>query len=420
MSGMTLCEKVLARTSGREAVSPGEVVEAKPDVAMSHDNTYLVYRSFTASGASRIADPESVVVVLDHRAPASTVSAANSQKEVRRIVEELGIRRFFDVGSGICHQLLVEKRIALPGMLVIGSDSHSTTCGAVGAIGIGMGSMDVASVWVKGSLWLRVPESIRLEIEGVPGPGVYAKDIALRMVGELGPLGADYCCVEFHGPYCSKASLSERMTLCNMAAEAGAKCAAVPSSYFQDEALRSDSERIRESELPDDDAEYTSRTTIDAGALEPQISVPDSVGDCRPISSVEGEPVDQAFIGTCTNGRLADLEIASSVLKGRRISDGVRMIVTPASREVYLSAVESGIVKILIDAGAVVTNPGCGPCLGAHQGLLADGEVCISSGNRNFKGRMGSSEARIFLASPATVAASAIEGRITDPRRYLR
>lgn len=420
MSEMTLCEKVLARASGKDSVTQGEVVEARPDIAMSHDNAYLVYRYFVDAGATGIADPESIAVVLDHRAPASTVNAANSQKEIRRIVEELGIRRFFDVGSGICHQLLVEEGIAMPGMLMIGTDSHSTTYGAVGAIGIGIGAMDMASVWVKGSLWLKVPESIRLEIENKPGRGVYAKDIALKMVGELGSMGADYCCIEFHGSYFSKAILSERMTLCNMAAEAGAKCATVSSSYFQDEVKHSDSEKIRNSELPDDNAEYARKISIDAESLEPMIAVPDRVTNCRSVSSVEGEPIDQAFLGTCTNGRLDDLAIASSILKGRKISGKVRMIVTPASREVYLSAMNNGLIKILIDAGAVVTNPGCGPCLGAHQGLLADGEACISSGNRNFRGRMGSSEASIYLASPATVAASAIEGKITDPRRYLR
>jgi len=420
MSEMTLCEKVLARASGKDSVTPGEVIEAKPDVAMSHDNTYLVYRSFVDTGATEISDPGSIAVVLDHRAPASTVNAADSQKEIRRIVKEFGIGRFFDVGSGICHQLLVEDGIVQPGMLVIGSDSHSTTYGAVGAIGIGIGAMDMASIWVKGSLWLKVPESIRLEIAGAPRLGVYAKDIALKMVSELGPMGADYRCIEFHGSYFSTSNLSERMTLCNMAAEAGAKCATVPSRFFKNEVTHSDSKSVRACELPDDKAEYGRELSIEAGALEPLVALPSLVSNCAPVSSVEGEPIDQAFLGTCANGRLDDLMIASSILKGRRISGGVRLIVTPASREIYLSAMKNGIIETLIDAGAVVTNPGCGPCMGAHQGLLADGEVCISSGNRNFRGRMGSSEARIYLASPATVAASAIEGKIADPRRYLR
>jgi 3-isopropylmalate dehydratase large subunit len=403
MPGSTVCEKILARASGEESVKPGDIIDAKPDFAMSHDNTYLVHCAFREAGATRVADPSSIVVVIDHRAPANSVNSANTQSAIRKIVGELEIDWFFDVGSGICHQLLVEKGIAKPGTLILGADSHSTTFGAVGAMGVGVGATDMASVWVKGSIWLKVPETIKMNLEGRLRKGVFAKDLSLAMVGELGAMGADYCCLEFHGDWTAGASVSERMTLCNMAAETGAKSALVP-----------------ESPVSDPGARYSREARIDAGNLEPMISIPHSVDKVAPVASAEGTEVSQAFLGSCTNGRLDDLAIAASILSGRKVSEGTRLIVTPASSQVYLEAVESGIIGALMRAGAVVTACGCGPCLGAHQGVLADKEVCISSSNRNFRGRMGSRDASIYLASPATVAASAIEGRIADPRRYVK
>jgi 3-isopropylmalate/(R)-2-methylmalate dehydratase large subunit len=402
MPGMTACEKILARASGQTDISPGDVIDAKPDVAMSHDNTYLVHRSFRDIGASRIADPSSVVIVLDHRSPANTVNSANTHSAVRKIVDELDISWFFDVGAGICHQILIEKGIAKPGSLIVGTDSHSTTYGAIGAMGIGIGATDMASVWVKGSLWLKVPETINVIITGKPAKGVFAKDISLALIGELGAMGADYCCLEYEGDWVSGASLSERMTLCNMAAEAGAKSALVPDKV-----------------VPDPNARHYQTLAVGAHLLEPMMSIPHSVDKVAPVSSMESTAIDQAFLGSCTNGRLDDLKIAASILAGRKVHEGTRLIVTPASSQVYLQAVEEGIIGVLLKAGAVVTASGCGPCLGAHQGVLADGESCISSSNRNFKGRMGSRDASIYLASPATVAASAIEGKIADPRRYL-
>ena len=399
---MTACEKILARASGQTDIAPGDIIDAKPDVAMSHDNTFLVHRAFHDIGASRIADPSSIVVVLDHRSPANTVNSANTHSAIRKIIDELDIGWFFDVGSGICHQIMIEKGIAKPGSLIVGTDSHSTTYGAVGAMGIGIGATDMASVWVKGSLWLKVPETINVNLNGRLAKGVFAKDISLALVGELGAMGADYCCLEFDGDWVAKASLSERMTLCNMAAETGAKCALVP-----------------ETTVSDPDARYSQTLAVIADLLEPMVSVPHSVDKVVPVSSMEGTGIDQAFIGSCTNGRLDDLAVAASILSGRKVHEGTRLIVTPASAHVYLQAVEEGIIGVLMKAGAVVTSSGCGPCLGAHQGVLADGESCISSSNRNFKGRMGSRNASIYLASPATVAASAIEGKIADPRRYL-
>lgn len=402
MTGMTACEKILARASGQKDIAPGDIIDAKPDVAMSHDNTYLVHRAFREIGASRIADPSSIVIVLDHRSPANTVNSANTQSAIRKIVDELDIGWFFDVGSGICHQVMVEKGIAKPGALIVGTDSHSTSYGAVGAMGVGIGATDMASVWVKGSLWLKVPETINVIMSGRLAKGVYAKDISLALVGDLGAMGADYCCLEFEGDWVSRASLSERMTLCNMAAETGAKSALVPDLVVSDPGAR----------------HYQTLAVI-VDAMEPMVSVPHSVDKVVPVSSMEGTRIDQAFLGSCTNGRLDDLAIAASILNGRKVHESTRLIVTPASSQVYLQAVEDGIIGILLKAGAVVTATGCGPCLGAHQGVLADGESCISSSNRNFKGRMGSRNASIYLASPATVAASAIEGKISDPRRYL-
>jgi len=402
MSGITVCEKILARAAALDCVKQGDVIEVRPDILLSHENTYLIHHAFREIGGSRIADPSSVVVVLDHRTPANTVNSANTHRAVREIVSKMGIPRFFDVGTGICHQLLIEKGIAKAGMLVIGSDSHTTTCGAVGAMGVGLGTMDLAAIWAKGSIWLKVPESIKVEISGAPPAGVFSKDISLDIVTRLGSMGADYCCLEFSGRYISHSTVSERMTLCNMAAEAGAKSAIVPQGI-----------------LSDANREYPITIQIDARRLEPLVSIPHSVDKAAPVGSVEGTEIDQAFIGSCTNGRLDDLAIASAVLNGRKVHAGTRLIVSPASSEVYMRAIDDGIISNLIAAGAVITNPGCGPCLGAHQGVLASGEVCISSSNRNFRGRMGSRDASIFLASPATVAASAVEGKIADPRRYI-
>jgi len=270
-------------------------------------------------------------------------------------------------------------------------------------MGVGLGASDMAAIWAKGSIWLKVPESVKVEISGKTPKGVYSKDISLEMVSRLGAMGADYCCLEFHGDYISGSTVSERMTLCNMAAEAGAKSAVVPQAV-----------------LPDSQAKYSRTIKIDSSKIGPLVSTPHSVDKAAPVSEVEGTKVDQAFIGSCTNGRLDDLAIASSILVGRKVHLGTRLIISPASAEVYAKALDDGIIETLVTAGAVITNPGCGPCLGAHQGVLADGEVCISSSNRNFRGRMGSREASIYLASPATVAASAIEGKIADPRRHIR
>lgn len=402
MAGMTACEKILAQTSGRESVEPGEIIEAQPDVALSHDNTHLVIKALREVGAERIANPSSIVIALDHRAPANTIHSANNQQMIRRAVSELGIEHFFDVGSGICHQILVEKGLVQPGMLLIGTDSHTPTAGAIGAIGIGMGATDMCSVWLNGSIWLKVPRTIKVNVMGDAPSGVFAKDISLMMVGKLGVMGADYCCVEFAGSYIEGRSLSERMTLCNMSAEAGAKCAIVPANVASDE-----------------DAEFAESIEMGVDQAEPVLALPHSVDRIASVVEIEGKKVDQAFIGSCTNGRLDDLRIAASILSGRKVNSATRLIVSPASSDVLLAAVKEGILESLVRAGAVVTSPGCGPCLGAHQGILGDGETCISSSNRNFRGRMGSNQAEIYLGSPATVAASAIEGMIADPRRYF-
>ncbi|MDH4122593.1 MAG: 3-isopropylmalate dehydratase large subunit [Thermoplasmata archaeon] len=402
MSGKSVCEKILARASGKDNPKAGDIIDASPDLAMSHDNAFLVNQIFREIGAKQIANPASIAIVLDHRVPANTVNSANAQRAVRKIVADYGIEKFFDVGLGVCHQVLIEKGLVKPGMLVLGTDSHSTTYGAVGALGIGIGATDMASVWAKGSLWLRVPESIKFTIQGNPEKGIFAKDLSLLMIGKLGAMGADYCCIEFHGSFFNKSNLADRMTLCNMAAETGAKSAIVPSEV-----------------KPDENTKYAKIVEIDAKRAEPVVAIPHSVDNVVPVVDVEGMRIDQAFIGSCTNGRLEDLAVAASILSGKRIHLGTRLIITPASSSIYMAAAREGILERLVKAGAIVTNPGCGPCLGAHEGVLGEREICISSSNRNFKGRMGSSDAKIFLASPATVAASALEGKIADPRRYL-
>jgi len=418
MLGMTACEKILSRASGIERVKPGDFIEARPDLAMSHDNTYLIYRSFKEIGASVIENPKTIAIILDHRSPANTINSAKSQKSIRELVRQQGIERFYDVGRGVCHQVLIEEELAKPGMLIAGTDSHTPTCGAVGAMGIGFGATDIASVWVKGTLWLKVPETIKVEIEGIPSAGIFAKDVALKIVGNIGVMGADYCCLVFHGSFIENSDISERMTLCNMSVETGAKSAIVPAEYQA--IMESSMNTATFSSSSDSNAEYSRIEKINATELEPIVAVPHSVNNVVPVSSVEGVEIDQAFLGSCTNGRLEDLQIAASILSGKNICSRTRLIIAPASSEVYLAALDNGVLGTLIRAGAVVTNPGCGPCLGAHQGVLADDEICISSANRNFRGRMGSPESSIYLASPATVAASALEGKITDPRRYLR
>ena len=420
MSGRTLSEKILARASGTEGAVAGDVVEASPDVAMSHENTYLVAKAFEEIGAAGPWDPEKIVVVLDHRSPANNLQTANVHSSIRRTVRELGISKFYDVGEGICHQLLMEERLARPGQLVLGADSHTTTAGAVGAFGCGIGATEMAGVWATGKTWLKVPETIRITISGHMERAVFTKDLALYLASQLGPSGADYKCIEFGGIFLFDVSISGRMVLCNMAAEMGAKAAITPADStfgaWSPECISSSGEDC----VSDPDASFYQTIELVAEDVPPMVSGPHRVELGKSVEEFEGIDVSQAFIGSCTNGRLEDLIAASWVLKGNRVASTCRLLVAPASRTVLRDALDMGVIQTIHEAGGVILPPGCGPCLGAHEGVLGPGDVCISSSNRNFRGRMGSEDSEIYLASPATVAASSIEGKIADPRRWLK
>ncbi len=419
MFGSTIAEKILARASGVEAVRAGEVVEASPDLVMSHENTFLVDRSFSQLGLDRPWDPDKIAVILDHRSPANTAETARVHARIREIVRKNGITKFYDVGEGICHQLLVENKLVRPGQLVVGADSHTSTAGAVGAFGTGLGATEIAGVWATGKTWLKVPETIRVDMSGHLNKAVFPKDIALHLAYKLGPSGADYRCVEFGGVFLFDISISGRMVLCNMAVEMGAKTAIAPADStfgaWSPECMGLPGDACRS----DANARLESTMNLDVGKIPPLVSGPHKIEEVRSVEALQDVRIDQAFVGTCTNGRLEDLIAASWILKGNRVAPGVRLIVTPASRAVLSDALEMGVIQSIVKAGGTVLPPGCGPCLGAHEGVLGPGEVCVSSGNRNFRGRMGSEDAEIYLASPATVAASAIEGKIADPRRWL-
>jgi len=417
---MTIAEKILARSSGRRTVSSGEIVKAKIDVAMMVDVTApLAIRSMREMGRERVWDPERVIIVLDHLAPASSIAAAETHRTLRNFAKGQGIRGLYEVGEGICHQILPEKGHVRPGEVVVGADSHTCTHGAFGAFATGVGSMDMAAVLATGKLWFRVPETVRVEIEGRLPEMVTPKDVILEVIGRIGADGATYKAVEFHGATVREMSIAGRMTLCNMAIEMGGKTGIVEADEKTLEYLKGRAEAPLRPVRSDADAEYSERFTFEVTELEPRVAVPSSVDNVRAVSEVEGREVDQVLIGSCTNGRLEDLEVAARILKGRKVHRGVRLLVTPASREVYLKALRSGVLEVLLRTGAVVTNPTCGACWGGHIGVLAPGEVCLSTSNRNFVGRMGSPEAEVYLASPATAAASAIRGAITDPREMV-
>lgn len=407
--GQTLTEKIFSNALGR-VVQAGEIVVVQPDVVMSHDSLTpgiidILQQDF---GRNTVQNPNQLVFSFDHVAPASTVGTAENQNKVRAFAQRNNIR-LFEVGRGICHQVLVEEGIAQPGFIVLGADSHSTSYGAVGAFGSGMGSTDVAAIWATGKTWLRVPETLRILVRGKFQPGVGPKDLALRIGRDLSISGATYQTIEYHG--LDWLPLYGRQTLCSMAVELGAKAGIVPPS----------GEVGRRFTVPDwlfvdPDALYFRTLEIDLEALEPQIAIPHAVDHVVDISTVAGKKFDQIFLGTCTNGRYEDLHEAALVVKGHQISDQVRFIITPASSHELLRAMADDTLSTLIAAGAVLSTPGCGACMGRHQGTLGKNDVCLSTGNRNFKGRMGDPTSQIYLVSPAVAAASAIRGVITDPR----
>ena len=418
---MNIAEKILARASGKEEVKPGEIVQPKVDMAMANEITGpLAIQAFKKIGVSKVWDNSRIVLIQDHQVPADTVKSAELHRIMRRFAEEQEIKFFYDVGfGGICHQIMVEKGHALPGELIVGADSHTCTYGALGAFAMGIGSTEMAAVFATGEIWLRVPSTIRVNSTGSFRKHVTPKDLILYIIGKIGASGATYKAVEFTGSTISQMTISGRMTLCNMAVEMGAKTGLINPDDVTLNYVKSRAGRPFKALKSDPDAMYERTLEIDVDGLEPQIACPHSVDNVKPVKSVEGIEINQAFLGSCTNGRLEDLKAAAEILKGKKISKGVRMIVTPASQEIYLQALRNGLLEIFVKAGALVSNPTCGACFGGHMGLLAPGEVCISSSNRNFIGRMGSPEAEIYLASPITVAASALAGKIVDPTGYL-
>jgi 3-isopropylmalate/(R)-2-methylmalate dehydratase large subunit len=414
--GKTFAEKILALKAGLDEAVPGQIVTVQPDKLLTHDNTSAIAKTFRKIGVDRVAHPETNVIILDHVVPAANETYAQSHKETREFVREQGITAFYDIGEGICHQVLPEHGHALPGMLIVGSDSHTPSHGALGAFAAGIGRTEAAAVMATGEIWLRVPDSMRIIAEGTMPERVSAKDLILRIIGDIGADGADYKSVEFAGPAIEAMSVGGRQVLCNMAAEMGAKNGYVAPDDVTRTWLAGRTQVAYREVHPDPDAVYAQVLQYDVGDLAPQVAKPHRVDSVVPVTEIAGLPINQALIGTCTNGRLEDLGAAADILRGKQIAPWVRLLVLPASREILLEAIQAGIITDLVAAGATLLNPGCGPCLGAHEGCMAPGERTISTANRNFKGRMGSRDAEIYLGSPATVAASALKGEIADPR----
>ncbi len=417
--GMTLTEKILAKKAGKKEVQPGEIVTVEPTWVMSHDNTAAILLKFKKTGVERVWDPKKIVIILDHTVPPPTAEYANNHKSIRNFVMEQGIEHFWDINTGICHQVLGEKGYDLPSSVIVGADSHTTTAGAFGAFAAGIGRSEVAAIWATGKIWFRVPESYEIIVNGEMPKGVFAKDLALHIVGDVTASGAVYKAVEFKGETIKNMSIASRMVLTNMSAEMGAKNGIIEADEKVEKFLNGRAKGPYEVMHPDEDAEYEKKCEYDASDLVPKVAFPHTVDNVYDIDKAAGIEINQVFLGTCTNGRVEDLEIAARILKGKRVSRNLRMLVFPASWEVWREADEKGILRTLADAGALVMNPGCGPCLGAHEGVLADGERCLSTANRNFKGRMGNPNAEIYLASPATAAATALKGYIADPREVL-
>ena len=417
---MNITEKILAKASGKKTVHPGEIIDANVDMVMVHDLTGpLAVEAFKKIGKQEVWDKQKTVVILDHQVPAESIKAAELHQTMRQFAKDQNIR-IYDIGrGGICHQVMPEKGHVVPGTVIVGADSHTCTYGAFGAFATGIGSTEAAAVMATGKIWLKVPPAIKVNITGEFQKYVTPKDLILSIIGRMSVDGATYKTAEFTGPTIKSMSIAGRMTICNMAVEMGAKNGIIEP----DETTRKFLEgRIKtmpnfEALKSDEDATYERTEEFDVSKLDPQVACPSAVDNVKPVSEVSNEPIEQAFIGSCTNGRIEDLRLAAQVLKGKRVKDGVRALVIPASQEVYKQALNEGLLETFTDAGAIVCGSACGPCLGGHIGLLAAGESCVSTSNRNFIGRMGSTKASVFLASPATVAASALTGKITDPRK---
>jgi 3-isopropylmalate/(R)-2-methylmalate dehydratase large subunit len=415
---MNITEKILAKASGKKAVHPGEIVDANVDMVMVHDLTGpLAVEAFKKIGTPKVWDNKKVVVILDHQVPAESVKAAELHKTMRQFAKDQNLT-FYDVGrGGICHQVMPEKGHVTPGAVIVGADSHTCTYGAFGAFATGIGSTEAAAVFATGKIWFKVPPTIKVNVKGNFQKYVTPKDLILNIIGKLSVDGTIYKAAEFTGPAIKDMSIAGRMTVCNMAVEMGAKNGIIEPDATTRKFLEGRTNAMPDFKTlqSDKDAAYEKTVEFDVSKMPSQVACPSSVDNVKAVSEVSNVPVDQAFIGSCTNGRLEDLQLAAQVLKGRKVKDGVRALVIPASQEVYRQAMQEGLLEIFTDAGAIVCGSACGPCLGGHIGLLAAGETCVSSSNRNFIGRMGSTQANVYLASPATVAASAVTGKLTDP-----
>lgn len=418
---MTVTEKILASHTGQKKVSPGDIIECRIDTVMMHDiGTPGVQRPLQELGVDYINPLTEAVIIPDHFIPAPTVPAAENLKITREYAHLMGVQNYYEPGrGGICHQVMVENGHVRPGDTIIGTDSHTTTYGALGAFATGVGVTDMAIAIAAGSIWLRVPDSVKLQLEGELGLAVSAKDVALFLLGKFGDDGLLYQTAEFTGSAISNISVDGRLCLCNMAEAMGIKSAIIPPDEITLRYLKGRAKKAFTPVYSDADAEYFAVHHIDVSAIEPLAAVPHRPSYVRPVCELEGTRIDQAFLGACTNGRMEDLRLAADILKGKKVHPNVRLIITPASQQVYRQALKEGLLDTFLEAGGLVTHATCGPCLGGHLGLLAAGEVCVATSNRNFVGRMGSPQAEVYLASPATVAASALKGYITDPRQVL-
>lgn len=419
---LTITEKIFSRTSGKP-VRAGEFVMASIDRAMTHDITGPLavegfYEIMKNKREKKVWDPEKIVILFDHQVPADSLNAAQNHIMLRKFAAEQGIKHFYDIYEGVCHQVMPEKGHVLPGQLVVGSDSHTCAYGAIGAFATGIGSTDMAATFAIGKLWFKVPETIRFEVYGRLGDRVYSKDIILKLIGDTGADGARYKACEYAGEAIRNLEVSQRMTISNMAIEMGAKAGIIEPDEKTEEYIRSrvPGYRLEPGLKSDDGAKYAEVRRYDVTGLPPQVACPHNVDNVVDVTKVEGKKIDQVFLGSCTNGRYEDLRIAAEVMDGKHVAKGVRMIVIPASRTEYMKALKSGLIEEFMNAGALVEAPCCGPCMGGSFGLLGPGEVCMSTSNRNFKGRQGSADALVYLGSPATAAASAIKGKIADPR----
>jgi 3-isopropylmalate dehydratase large subunit len=415
--GMTMAEKALARAAGLSSVAPGDYVTAKVDRMMTHEAFAICALTLKGIGVNRLFDPERIIVILDHYFPAPTVQMADAHVLIRQMAREYGIKNFMG-HQGICHQVMCEQGYVIPGQLILGTDSHTTTYGALGAAGAGIGQTEMSYVMTTGELWMMVPSTIQIVLVGGPVSGLMAKDIILKIAEEYGTEVAQYRAIEFTGPVADRLSMAGRMTMSNMGVELGAKFAFFEADQKTIEFIRKLTKKPISIFKPDPDAGYETTYTVDIGNMEPQVSCPHNPGNVQSISGIGKVSVDQAFLGSCTNGRLEDIAVAARILKGRKAHPQTRLLVSPASQAVLLEATRLGYTQTLLEADAHITPAGCGACIGGHMGLLGQGECCISSTNRNFCGRMGSENASIYLGSPATVAASAIKGCITDPREF--